>query len=96
MIIIMNIIIALVGLGGIIFARNMVWQGTGMGIQPHLIILLLKLIISSIIIGFFLIFSERHLWILFILSGMINIVIFHFMEALLTQKLLVYQRESNV
>ena len=92
----MNIFISLVGVGGIIIARNMVWHGTGMGIKPHLMILLLKLIASSMILGLFLIYTERHFWSIFILSGMINIIIFHFTEAFLTQKLLLYQREVNV
>ena len=96
MIIIMNILISLVGLGGIIIARNIVRRGTGMGIKPHLIILLIKLIVSSFIIGLFLIYTERHVWSIIILSGMINVVVLHFIEAFITQKLLLYQREVNV
>ena len=96
MIIIMNILISLVGLGGIIIARNMVWRGTGMGIKPHLIILLIKLIVSSIIIGLFLLYTEKHIWSFLILSGMINVITFHFIEAFVTQKKLLYQRGINV
>lgn len=96
MIIIMNILISLVGGGGIMIARNMVLEGTETGIKFHLIILLLKLIVSSIIIGLFLIYTERHFWLLFILSGMTNIILFHFMEAFITQKLILGQKEVNV
>ena len=96
MIIIMNILISLVGIGGIIIARNMVWHGTGMGIKPHLIILFIKLIVSSIIIGLFLMYAERHVWSIILLSGMINVVVLHFIEAFITQKLLLYHREVNV
>ena len=92
----MNIIISLIGLGGIILARQLVWNGTGMGIKSHLIILTLKLIVSSIIIGLFLLYTEKHIWSLLILSGMINVITFHFIEAFVTQKKLLYQRGMNV
>ena len=82
----MNIIISLIGLGGIILARHLVWDGTGMGIKSHLILLTLKLIIISIIIGLFLIYAEKHIWLQLILSGMINVITFHFIEAFATQK----------
>ena len=91
MIIVMNILISLIGLGGIILARHLVWDGTGMGIKSHLILLTLKLIVSSIIIGLFLIYTEEHMWSLLILSGMINIIIFHFIEAFVTQKKLLHK-----
>ena len=86
----MNIIISLIGLGGIILARQLVWNGTGMGIKSHLIILTLKLIVSSVIIGFFLLYAEKHIWSLLILSGMINVITFHFIEAFVTQKKLLH------
>ena len=96
MIIVMNIIISLIGLGGIILARQLVWNGTGMGIKSHLIILTLKLIVFSVIIGFFLLYAEKHIWSLLILSGMINVITFHFIEAFVTQKKLLHQRGVNV
>ena len=96
MIIVMNILISLIGLGGIILARHLVWDGTGMGIKSHLFILVLKLIVSSVIIGLFLIYAEKHLWSLLILSGMINVITFHFIEAFTTQKKLLHQGEMNV
>ena len=96
MIIVMNIIISLIGLGGIILARNLVWKGSGMGIKFHLFILVFKLIITSVIIGLFLIYAEKHIWTFLILSGMLNIIIFHFIEAFATQKELLHQRGVNV
>ena len=96
MIIVMNIIISLIGLGGIILARQLVFRGTGMGIKFHLIILALKLISFSVILGLFLIYAEKYLWSLFILTGMINIIIFHFIEAFVTQKKLLKQRGVHV
>jgi len=96
MIIVMNIVISLIGLGGIILARHLVWKGSGMGIKSHLILLALKLIISSVIIGLFLMYVEKHIWSLLILSGMINVMTFHFIEAFATQKKLLHQGEMNV
>ena len=96
MIIVMNIVISLIGLGGIILARHLVLEGTGMGIKSHLILLALKLIISSVIIGLFLLYVEKHIWSLLILSGMINVITFHFIEAFATQKKLLQRREMNV
>ena len=92
----MNIIIALIGMLGIILARHLVVRGTGMGIKFHLNILAFKLLISSVIIGLFLIYAEKNIWSLLILSGMINIIIFHFVEAFTTQKKIVYKCRVNV
>ncbi len=96
MIIVMNIIISLIGAGGIIVARNLVWRGTGMGIKSHLIILALKLLISSVIIGLFLLYAEKQIWSLLILSGMINVITFHFIEAFATQKKMLHKEGLNV
>ena len=96
MIIVMNIIISLIGFGGIFLAKHLVWEGAGMGLKSHLFILALKLIISSIIIGLFLIYAEKYIWTVLILSGLINIIIFHFIEAFATQKKLLHKREVNV
>ena len=96
MIIVMNIIISLIGLGGIILARHLAWEGNGMGIKSHLFILVLKVIASSVIVGLFLVSSEKNIWSMLILSGMINIIIFHFIEAFATQKELLHQRGVHV
>ena len=96
MIIIMNILISLIGLVGIIFARNIILVGIGKGIKHHFIILLLKLISTTIVISIFLMYTDRHAWLPLILTGMINLILFHFIEAYLTQKHLVYQRGNNV
>jgi hypothetical protein len=92
----MNIIISLIGIGGIIVARNLVCRGTGMGIKSHLIILALELLISSVIIWLFLQYTEKHLWSLLIISGMINVITFHFIEAFVTYKKLLHGEVVNV
>ena len=96
MIIVLNIIISLIGLGGIIMARHLVWVGVGMGIKTHLLILASKLLLTSVIIALFLMYAEKHIWSLLILSGMINIIIFHFIEAFVTQGKLINNRNLNV
>ena len=96
MIIVMNIIISLIGLGGIILARHLAWKGSGMGIKSHLFILALKLFVSSVIVGLFLVCLEKHIWSMLILSGMINIIIFLFIEAFATQKELLHPRGVHV
>ena len=96
MIIVMNIIISLIGLGGVILAGYLVFSGTGMGIKSHLIILTFKLIVSSVIIGLFLLYAEKHIWSLLIISGMINVITFHFIEAFATQKKLLHGEVENV
>ena len=92
----MNTIISLIGLGGIILARHLVWMGMGMGIKSHLLILASKLFVTSVIIALFLMYTEKHIWSLLILSGMINIVLFHFIEAFITQGILINNRNLNV
>ena len=92
----MNIIISMIGFVGIILARYLVVRGTGMGIKFHILILSFKLILSSIIIGLFLIYTAKPIWSLLILSGMLNIIIFHFIEAFATQEKLLHKRRINV
>ena len=96
MIVVMNIIISLIGSVGIIMARYLVLEGIGMGIKSHLLILASKLLLTSVIIALFLMYAEKHIWSLLILSGMINIIIFHFIEAFLTQEKLINNRNLNV
>ena len=96
MIIVMNIIISLIGSAGIIMARHLVWEGIGMGIKSHLLILASKLLLTSVIIVLFLMYAEKHIWSLLILSGMINIVLFHFIEAFVTQDKMIKNRDLNV
>ena len=96
MIIIMNIIISLMGIGVIILARHFALKGAGMGIKSHLFILALKLLISFFIIGLFLLYAEKHFWSIIILSAMTNIIIFHFIEAFATQEKMLHGRGVDV
>ena len=96
MIIVMNIIISLIGVGVIAIAKYLAWHGIGLGIKSHLFILLSKIIIFSIIIGLFVIYSEKNTWSLLILSGMTNVIILHFIEGFTTQQTLVNYRKLDV
>ena len=96
MIVVMNIIISLIGLGGIIMARHLIRGEISMGIKSHLLILASKLFVTSVIIALSLMYAEKHIWSLLIISGMINIIIFHFIEAFATQAKLLQRKVVNV
>ena len=95
-IIVMNIIISLIGVGVIAIAKYQAWRGIGLGIKSHLFILLSKIMVFSIIIGSFVIYSDKNTWSLLILSGMTNVIILHFIEGLITQQILLNYRKLDV
>ena len=90
----MNIFISLIGLAGIIVAKRFALHGSGMGISSHLLILTIKLVLFSMILGFCIIYSENNIRLILVLSALINFVIFHFLEALITQNKLINQRKN--
>ena len=85
MIILLNLIIGMIGLGSIILSRRWILNNNNW-LSFHLVFLTLKLLLDSFIIGLFIVFSEKNIWSILIISGMLNIVSFHFLEAYLTQK----------
>ena len=89
MIILTNILLAVVGITSIVLERHITLKGSGLGIKSHLILLGIKLITLAAILGFCLNASESNAWIEIILSGTVNLIIFHFLEAFLTQKILI-------
>ena len=89
MIIIMNVIIAIIGIASIFIARLFASDGIGMGIRIHLLILVSKLIICFVIIRLFMNYSNHSSWLYLILSGMTTLLAFHFLEAFITQKKLI-------
>ena len=96
MIIIMNIIISLIGLGVIVIAKYLAWHDIGLALKSHLFILLSKLIVFSIIIGLFVLYSDKNTLSLLILSGMTNVIILHFIEGFTTQQTLLNYRKHDV
>lgn len=91
----MNLIIGLIGLGGLILTSRWTLNNNSW-FRSHLVILALKLFLFTIIIGLFVVFSEKNIWSILIISGMLNIVSFHFLEAYLTQKRLLHIEKVNV
>ena len=96
MIILTNILIAFVGITSIVLGRYIALKGSGLGIKSHLILLGIKLITFVAILGFCLNVSESNAWTEIILSGTVNFVFFHFLEAFLTQKILINHKVVNV
>ena len=74
----MNVIIAFIGIGVIVIAKHISWRGIGLDIKSHLFILLSKLMVFTLIIGLFVIYSDKNIWAFLILSGMTNVIILHF------------------
>ena len=95
MILLMNLIIGIIGLGSIILARIWILNNNNW-LSSHLVFLTLKLFLDSFIIGLFIVFSEKNIWLILIISGMLNIVSFHFLEAYLTQKQLLHIERVDV
>ena len=95
MILLMNLIISIIGLGSIILARIWILNNNNW-LSFHLVFLTLKLFLNSFIIGLFIVFSEKNIWSILIISGMLNIVSFHFLEAYLTQKQLLHIERVDV
>mgnify|MGYP001170876647 FL=1 len=89
MIIIMNVIIAIIGIASIFIARLFALDGIGMGIRIHLLILASKLTICFVIIRLFMNYSNHSSWSYLILSGMTTLLACHFLEAFITQKKLI-------
>ena len=95
MIILLNLIIGIIGLGSIILARRWILNNNNW-LSFHLVFLTMKLFLYSFIIGLFIVFSEKNIWSILIISGMLNIVSFHFLEAYLTQKQLLHIERVDV
>ena len=96
MILLMNLIIGMIGLGSIILASRWILNKNNNWFSSHLVFLTLKLFLDSFIIGLFIVFSEKNIWLILIISGMLNIVSFHFLEGYLTQKQLLHIERVNV
>ena len=92
----MNLIITLIGLGSIFLAYRFILHGNKTWIRSHLFILSFKLLLCSITILIFTIHSAKNGWSILIISGVLNIIIFHFLEAYITQKKLLHKRSVNV
>ena len=86
MILLMNIIIALAGFVGIIAARKLSRQTERMDLNNHFVILGIKVVFISAIVILFCFNTEKNTPALLILTGLLNLIVFHFIEAFVTQK----------
>jgi len=96
MILLMNIIIALVGFVGIIVARKLSRQTERMDLKNHFVIFGIKVVFISVIVTLFCINTEKNMHALLILTGLLNLIAFHFIEAFITQKIIINNSNLNV
>ena len=92
----MNIIIALAGFVGIIAARKLSRQTERMDLKNHFVILGIKVVFISAIVSIFYLSTEKNTHALLILTGLLNLIVVHFIEAFVTQKKLIKSRSLNV
>jgi cell division protein FtsW (lipid II flippase) len=96
MILLMNIIIALAGFVGIIAARKLSKDDEELELKNHFVILGIKVVFISAIVSIFYLSTEKNTHALLILTGLLNLIVFHFIEAFVTQKKLIKNRNLNV
>ena len=92
----MNIIIALAGFVGIVAARKLSTQTERMDLKNHFVILGIKVIFISVIVTLFCFNTEKNTRVLLILTGLLNLIVFHFIEAFVTQKKMINNSNLNV
>ena len=96
MILLMNIIIALAGFIGILAARKLSKQGEKLDLKKHFVILGIKVVFISAIVSLFCLSTEKNIHAILILTGLLNLIVFHFIEAFVTQGKLINNRNLNV
>ena len=96
MILLMNIIIALAGFVGIIAARKLSRQTERMDFKNHFVILGIKVVFISAIVTLFCLSTEKNSHAILILTGLLNLIVFHFTEAFVIQRKLINNRNTNV
>ena len=96
MILLMNIIITLVGFVGIVVAGKLSKQGEKLDLKNHFIIFGVKIAFISLIVSLFCLSTEKNTHAILILTGLLNLIVFHFIEAFVTQGKLINNRNLNV
>ena len=92
----MNIIISLAGFVGIVVARKLSKQGEKLNLRNHFVTLGIKVVFISVIVSLFCLSTEKNTHALLILTGLFNLIVFHFIEAFATQKKLINNSNLNV
>ncbi len=96
MILLMNIIIALAGFVGVVAARKLSKQGENLDLKNHFVILGIKVVCIFVIVTLFCLSTEKNTHAILILTGLLNLIVFHFIEAFVTQGKLINNRNLNV
>ena len=96
MILLMNIIIALAGFVGIVAARKLSKQGEKLDLKNHFVVLGIKIVFISAIVSLFCLSTEKNTHAILILTGLLNLIVFHFIEAFVTQGKFINNRNLNV
>ena len=96
MILLMNIIIALTGVIGIVATMKFSKLGGKMDLKSHFVILGIKLIFMSVIVSLFCLSAEKNVYAILILTGLLNLIVFHFIEGFVIQKIIITNRNLNV
>ena len=96
MILLMNIIIALAGFVGIVATRKLSKPDEELELKNHFVILGIKVVFISAIVSIFYLSTEKNTHALLILTGLFNLIVFHFIEAFATQKKLINNRNLIV
>ena len=96
MILLMNIIVASIGFVGLVATKKIIKQGKKLDLKNHFVILSLKVVFISIIVILFCLSTEKNSHAILILTGLLNLIVFHFIEAFITQKKLINNRNLNV
>ncbi len=68
----------------------------GMDLKNHFVILGIKVVFISAIVTLFCLSTEKNTHALLILTGLFNLIVFHFIEAFATQKKLINNRNLIV
>jgi hypothetical protein len=92
----MNIIITLAGIVGIVAAIKLSKQGEKLDLKNHFIILGVKVVFISVIVSLFCLSTEKNTHAILILTGLLNLIVFHFIEAFITQRQMINNRSLNV
>ena len=86
----------LAGFFGIVAARKLSKPDEELGLKSHFVILGIKVVFISAIVTLFCLSTEKNTHALLILTGLFNLIVFHFIEAFATQKKLINNSNLNV
>jgi len=95
MILLMNIIIALAGFVGIVVAKKISNESINLDFKNHFVLLGVKVVFVSLIVSIFCLNTEKNTHAIIILTGLLNLIVFHFIEAFITQNKLINNRDLN-